>query len=564
MAVHPSELLGPNESFYPPEGADVAPAFCGTLRTAQVRMHTSPELVRPVLDGRDARIFPGITLALFTLGDLLVPVARGRIVRESPGHATPSYWCVIPELGRVWQERADGGWSRAALPLTLVNDTDNEAHQGLAMFLYRQDAVSSMRFQFVQQTAPYLLKQPFLAWGSAPVELVSLSADTGTHGAQVKAEIAQRLTALPWEALLEQAPPGTLDGFAGPIAPQWIVALALVRDGILYYRCASTPCGDYPYPLEMRFGVRSVMKSIGAPLALLRLAESYGPGILNLKIGDYVEGLDPKYRRIQFIDAADMASGFGGVGTLNTCPNDVEDGHLAGDYDAWYTAPSHDDKIRQMARTLSPYPWEPGTVVRYRDQDFYLLGVAIDAFLKRTRGPTADVWDMLRREVFEPIGIMQTPAIRTREKDGLRGFVWFNAGYYPKLDDLAKIALLYQSRGSWGGRQILHRQLTEDLLAARGALMKSGDASVNRPRPLKPSAGESLYRMGFHFTPYTGSASHKHCYLPTMSGSGGTDVILYPSGIVSIRVAKSPEVPMDTDTGIEPSTVRSVDGLEPF
>ena len=94
--------------------------------------------------------------------------------------------------------------------------------------------------------------------------------------------------------------------------------------------------------------------------------------------------------------------------------------------------------------------------------------------------------------------------------------------------------------------------------------MKSGDASVNRPRPLKPSAGESLYRMGFHFTPYTGSASHKHCYLPTMSGSGGTDVILYPSGIVSIRVAKSPEVPMDTDTGIEPSTVRSVDGLEPF
>jgi len=201
MAVHPSELLGPNESFYPPEGADVAPAFCGTLRTAQVRMHTSPELVRPVLDGRDARIFPGITLALFTLGDLLVPVARGRIVRESPGHATPSYWCVIPELGRVWQERADGGWSRAALPLTLVNDTDNEAHQGLAMFLYRQDAVSSMRFQFVQQTAPYLLKQPFLAWGSAPVELVSLAADTETHGAQVKAEIAQRLTALPWSRL---------------------------------------------------------------------------------------------------------------------------------------------------------------------------------------------------------------------------------------------------------------------------------------------------------------------------------------------------------------------------
>src|SRR5437763_17222204 len=100
MAVHPSELLGPNESFYPPEGADVAPAFCGTLRTAQVRMHTSPEPVRPVLDGRDARLFPGVTLALFTLADLLVPVARGCVRLEPPRHAAPRYGRVIAQLQR--------------------------------------------------------------------------------------------------------------------------------------------------------------------------------------------------------------------------------------------------------------------------------------------------------------------------------------------------------------------------------------------------------------------------------------------------------------------------------
>ena len=29
---------------------------------------------------------------------------------------------------------------------------------------------------------------------------------------------------------------------------------------------------------------------------------------------------------------------------------------------------------------LKPYPWEPGTVLRYRDQDFHLLGIAIDAY----------------------------------------------------------------------------------------------------------------------------------------------------------------------------------------
>ena len=39
-------------------------------------------------------------------------------------------------------------------------------------------------------------------------------------------------------------------------------AAGLVRDGVLYYQTAPTPYGDYPYPLEMRFGVRSVTKSV--------------------------------------------------------------------------------------------------------------------------------------------------------------------------------------------------------------------------------------------------------------------------------------------------------------
>jgi CubicO group peptidase (beta-lactamase class C family) len=143
-----------------------------------------------------------------------------------------------------------------------------------------------------------------------------------------------------------------------------------------------------------------------------------------------VSGLDSKFARIRFIDAANMASGFGGAGTLQTNPNDSNDGYLGGDYDAWYTAASHDEKLAQIAKDLRPYPWDPGVVVRYQDQDFYLLGVAIDRFLKSVRGPQADAWNMLRDEVFAPIGIAQAPAIRTHEAGGGPGITWFNAGYY--------------------------------------------------------------------------------------------------------------------------------------
>jgi CubicO group peptidase (beta-lactamase class C family) len=288
--------------------------------------------------------------------------------------------------------------------------------------------------------------------------------------------------------------------------------------------------------------------------------------VLTLKIGDYVSGLDPKYARIRFIDAANMASGFGGTGTLQTNPNDINDGYLGGDYDAWYTAPSHDEKLAQIAKELRPYPWDPGVVVRYRDQDFYLLGAAIDRFLKSVRGPQADAWNMLRDEVFAPIGIAQAPAIRTHETGGGPGITWFNAGYYPSLDDLAKIALLYQNEGKWGDQQILHRQLTRDLLASHEALLKTGNAT----RPAKvgdEDVGDApLYKMGFHFTPYVGSASGRRHYLPTMWGSGESKVVLYPNRIVSIVIAKAAQLPEGeaANEGDAQATARAVDRLAPF
>ncbi len=567
IVSHRAETPVDNAAYYPSEAADVAPAFSGTLQIAQTRMHTTPELAHPVLEGRDARLFPGVTLAFFTVRDILVPAQRGEMIRESAAGKTPSYWRVIPQFGRVWRERADGGWSRAAFPLMLVNDTENHAHQGLATFLYKEGVVSELRFQFVQQTAPYLLKQHFVTWGSTHVDLVGRGPlELDARRAEAEAELAKRLPTKPWSVLATEVAPGTLDGFGGPLYPKWMVEAALVRDGTLYYQEVQTPYGTYPYPLEMRFGVRSVMKSIAAPLALLRLAQVFGPYVLTLKIGDYVKGLDPKYHRVRFIDAANMATGFGGTGTWKTNPNDTEDGYLGGDYDAWYTAPSHDEKIKQMAKTLRPYPWEPGTVMRYRDQDFYLLGVAIDGFLKTARGPQADAWEMLKTEVFAPVGISHAPAVRTREPGGKEGVVWFNAGYYPTLDDLAKIALLYQNLGAWGGQQILHRGLTEELLEARDAIVKSGDASINR-QSLEGDLGDAqLYKMGFHFTPYVGSVSHKRYYLPTMSGSGENEVILYPNHLISIRMAKAAELPSGekASSAEGPLTIRAVDRLAPF
>lgn len=559
-----------NAAFTPPAGALPAPAFSGTFIIGQGQLHTLPVLEKPVIRDRDARLFPGITLRLFTVGDLLVSMERGEMVRESAHVATSSYWRVIPQFGRVWREAADGEWSRAAFPLMLVNDTENHAHQGIATFLYKGNTVTDLRYQFVQQSTPYLIRQHFVAWGQSEVSFdpalhIEPATNLATLQAGVKAELADRMPARPWSELVKSAPAGALENFGAPLAAKWIVMTAIVRNGTLYYSDSPTPYGPYPYPLEMRFGPRSLLKSIAVPLALLHLAQVYGPYVLDLKIGDYVKVADPKYRRVRFIDAADMATGMGGAGSLKTNPNDVNDGYIDPHYDDWYLAPSAADKLQQIDANNRPYPWEPGTVMRYRDHDFYLLGAALDGFLKSVRGPSADIWEMLRSEVFAPIGIRHAPVVRTREPDGTDGLAWFSAGYYPTVDDLAKIAMLYEDKGAHNGKQLLEPTLTARLLSTEDTIRESSDMAGVRGLPA-PGSGELLYKMGFHFYPYTHARSGKRVYVPMMRGSTGNLIGLYPNHVVSIRLAKAWPMPAsDKDTEL-PATpmMHAIDRLAPF
>jgi CubicO group peptidase (beta-lactamase class C family) len=251
---------------------------------------------------------------------------------------------------------------------------------------------------------------------------------------------------------------------------------------------------------------------------------------------------------------------------LRTHPNDIYDGYLGGNYDAWYTAPSMAEKLAHIATDLHAYPWEPGTVVRYRDQDFYLLGLALEEFLKSVRGPQADLWNMLKEEVFLPIGIHHAPAVRTREPGDREGVVWANAGYYPTLDDLTKIARLYQNLGAHHGVQLLHRGLTSELMAATGAIPKQTDQAGPREAVGADGAPLEAYKMGFHFTPYIGRVDRRAYLFPTMSGSGENELILFPQGTISLRIAKAAQLPegekSSSDAG--PQTILAVERMKIF
>jgi hypothetical protein len=317
-----SELIS-NAAFHPGPNALPAPAFEATLQIEPVLMQFTPALGVVSVGGRDARLFPRCRLDFLTLGQVLVPAQWGQMVAEQSGPGIASYWSLIPQFGRIWRDPGDEtGWNTAGFALTLVNDLENHAHQGLARFQYRGSEIREFRFQFIQQTSPYLLKQHFLAWGSARIEshpLTGIDVDAMRRRAQL--ELTDRMASRPWTEMVSRVGPEAVSGFAGELDPKWIVMQALVypdqadtgsssgSSGILYYQDFPTPCGSYPYPLDMRFGVRSIMKSIAAPLSLLRLAELHGPQMLDLQIGQFVPGLHERFNHIRFIDAANMATG---------------------------------------------------------------------------------------------------------------------------------------------------------------------------------------------------------------------------------------------------------------
>ena len=82
-AGKPTPAPVPNAAFIPGPDAVAAPEFSGTLKIGPAAMQTKPVLPIPVVDGRDARLFPAVTLSFFTIDAILVPVERGRMVKET-------------------------------------------------------------------------------------------------------------------------------------------------------------------------------------------------------------------------------------------------------------------------------------------------------------------------------------------------------------------------------------------------------------------------------------------------------------------------------------------------
>ena len=557
LAPHGSGRVTANTEFVPgPDAGAARSPFMGTLQLTETTMATDPDVLTPrAVLGRDPQRFPGVALAFFTDHGDLIPFTED-VIRNGSVHRGLSYWDFIVQPGRVWSRPEDGGWSRAGFPFALVNSIEGETHNGLATFLYKDGQVSDLRFQIVQQTAPFYVKEIFSAAGLVPMSLAPVPTDRVSD--LKRALQAARKDTVPigaWEQLAAKVGARPLAEFDGTMAAGDIVLSGIDYQGTFYLKGCQSAGGPLPWCDRARFGVWSATKALANETALLRLAEKYGPAVFDLKIADYVSeaAAHDGWRDVSFENAIDMATGIGN-GSTKREPNDTSDGYLDASYSTWYEARSAHEKIVSLIADGHVYPWGPGQVTRYRDQDMFLLGVAMDRFLKSKEGPTADLWSMLEREVFAPIGIHHAPTNRTLEADGTIGQPLMAYGYYPTVGDLVLIARLYQNQGRHGDQQILYAPRLRELLPGR------------TPRGFPTGeilpGGETTYSNAFWITSYAASPDCRVFY-PRMIGWGGNIVALLPGGITGIRLARSGETPDNREADTS-GMAQLANALSPF
>jgi CubicO group peptidase (beta-lactamase class C family) len=309
-----------------------------------------------------------------------------------------------------------------------------------------------------------------------------------------------------------------------------------------------TRYGEYPYPHYMRHGVYSVTKSMGAAIAMLRLAQKYSDEVFDLKLVEYVEIMTDHngWNEVTFGDALNMATGIGESPPQRKNPNFAGDEFKPRFYD-FIMARSLQEKL-DVCFSYPVYSWGPGEVTRYNSINTFLLSAAMDRFFKNQEGPDVHMWDMLHEEVFKSIGIAHLPIMHTVEPNGSRGIPLMFMGLYPTVDDIAKITMLFQNGGQHNGEQILHPIKTGEALYRRG--LSGFPTEETYPH------GDHAYQLSFRGFPYR-TTDGRFFQVPWMAGAGGNTVVVAPNGISGFVLT-------DANIYVPDSLVQVLETIRPF
>ncbi len=465
---------------------------------------------------------PELMLEFVSSDDEIIPVVQDIIPIPTKDRLDR----IILSTGRIWSEPGDGPWSRASFPYVLTNSLSNEAHNGVATFLFNDVGVTFVRLQGSQETNPWR-QVDLVAHAPAHYQPVSI-ANADRVLATRRAELAARWPLRPWSEIFTKDIDKTKAAFDESEEVSAITVSGIMVDRKLYVNDCNTRTGVFPFPAEMRAAAFSVSKSLGGAAILCWLAQEYGDSVFDQPLLDCLSPGQPVglgWERATFGNMLDMASGLGDL-SPSVPPNRPFADEGQPRMETWSLEPSAAEKI---ATTFGygTFSWGPERVFRYNSALIFMMAAGMDAFLKARAGPNANLWDRFTEAVLYPLGIPMLPMMHTVEPGGARGIPLLATGAYPTFEQAAKIGQLFLDGGAFQGRQLLSKA------KAGHALDWTGATEPGLATQPDMNLYNGSYKSGFWRSPFrTGS---NVVTVINMEGYGGNAVSLLPNGMACIR-----------------------------
>lgn len=456
------------------------------------------------------RYLPKFRYQFVQSGNDLIPTAQGLLITGN------QHWNIIIGPGRIWNQSGDMGMDRASFPFALVERNANCAHNGVMAFLFDGTKVSKVRYQVTQEICPYYKAN---MWGSltaayTPESIANAQAIKAAHAA----ELAERLPTKPLSALATDYPNSGIDlaNLGALYDPSERTAYGLLINGTNYVSTCATRFGNYPYCQDMRLTAFSATKSAFASVALMLLGQKYGKSVYDLKIKDYVPETRTSagnWDSVTFNNTLDLATG-----------NYYDAGYMIDDtlMTPFFIAESYAD--RMSAALAIPAKQAPGKLWVYQTAADFILARAMNNYLVQQQGSGADIFNMVRDEVYEPIHLSAGAMTTLRTDNSPTGTPLGGYGLFWTLDDTAKIAMLLNNQhGAIGNNQVLNADMLADSLQQNP--LDRGVLTTGYPT--------FSYNNGFwakQMTPAEFPQFSCAFWVPFMSGRGGVTIAMMPNG----------------------------------
>jgi len=477
---------------------------------------------------------PEFNFSFVQLDDYLIPIQRGLIITDQ------STFDYIIEPGHIWMEEGDEGYSRASLPFALVSKGNNGLFNGTLTFLFDGETVSKVWYQVTQETT---LNTRANLWGLLDAEYHPESIpDISQIRNAFKQELAGRFPTQPIANLAGKYPGVDLSAFGSGVTPEHLAWYGVVVDGINYLGGCNTRAGTYPYCEWMRQPSYSVAKSTFPALALMRLAQVYGPGVADLLIRDYVPEAAASigdWRNVTFNNNIDMASG-------NYESNAFMEDDTGPKMDEFFGSKLYADRI------FNAFNWsnkaEPGSTWVYRTSDTFIVTRAMQNYLQSQTSSDDDIFTYVVDQVYQPLGLSPSAftSMRTSD-DNWHGQAEGGYGLWFIPDDIAKLTtfLLLQG-GKINDEQILHPEMLAATLQQDPA---------DRGIRIGP---DNSYNNAFWARRF-GSGQGFSCdfWVVDWQGISGNVVVLMPNGIIYYYFSDSQDFVFDP-------AVIAADHIHPF